>query len=73
MNIVVKFGKSGIAVVIQQVAKNLHTVVDDDMDILIGIETVVFLVVIGTVTEKIGRVMAHLHMADESLHITHAL
>ena len=43
------------------------------MNILIGIETVVLLVVIGTVAEEIGRVVTHLHMTDEPLHIAHAL
>ena len=73
MNVVVELSETGVAVIIQQITKNLHAVVDNDMDILIGIETVVLLVVIGTITEEIGRVVTHLHMTNEPLYITHAL
>ena len=53
-HIAVKLREARVAVVVQQVAEDLDTVVDDDVDILIGIETIGILVEIGTVAEEIG-------------------
>ncbi len=43
------------------------------MHVLISIKAVGFLVKISTIAEEICRVVTHLHMANQPLHVTHAL
>ena len=73
LHVVVELGKAGLAIIVQQVAEDLHAVVDNDMDVLVGVETVGLLVVIGAVAVEVRRVVAHLHIADEALHVAHTL
>ena len=72
LHVVKKLGETGVAVIIQQVAENLHTVVDDDVDILKSLEAIGFLEEMGRVAEEISRVVSHLHVANQPLHVTHA-
>ena len=71
-HMVEKLGKARITIIIKQIAENFNAIVDDDMHILESVETVGFLEEIGRVAKEIGRVVAHLDIADEPLHVAHA-
>lgn len=72
-HVVEELSKAGVSIIIQQVAENLYTVIDNDMNILIGIETIVLFVEIGTVAIKIGGIVTDFNMPDKPLHIPLAL
>ena len=67
--VVVKLGETHVAIIVQQVAEDLHAVVDDDMDVLIRVEAIGSLVKIGAVAKEISGVVTHLHVTDEFLHL----
>ena len=71
-HIVEKLGKARIAVIVKQIAEDFNAIVDDDMHILESVEAVGLLEEIGRVAKEIGRVVTHLDIADEPLHVAHA-